>query len=61
VYITVPVLAGFLLSSLLFFLWSVVILVATGCCWSDWEPALILSVDLLGPGLVCGNSEMLGD
>jgi len=55
VYIAIPVLPVFLLSSLLFFLWSVVILVSPRYCWSDWEPALILLVDLLRPGSVCGH------
>ena len=54
-YITVPVLSVFLLSSLFFFLWSVVILVVLRYCWSDWKPALVLSVDLFGPGSVCGH------
>jgi len=53
VYIAVPVLSVFLLSSLFFFLWSVVILVTPRCCWSDRELALILLVDLSGPGSVC--------
>jgi len=56
-YITIPVFSVFLLSSLFFFLWTVVILVTPRCCWSDREPALILSVDLLGPGSVCGNVQ----